>query len=74
MKFNQYDLTDGTFIEKVLNAQPMKFNHVIAVIQETKDLKDLSIENLHGSLILHEQRINRKLEDTAEKDIVEKVL
>ena len=52
----------------------MKFNHVIAVIQETKDLKDLSIENLHGSLILHEQRINRKLEDTAEKDIVEKVL
>ena len=47
---------------------------MVAVIQEMKDLKDLSIENLPGSLILHEQRINEKLEDTLKKDIVEKVL
>ena len=52
----------------------MKFDHVVAVIQETKDLEDLSIEDLHGSLILPEQRINEKLEDTPEKDTVEKAL
>ena len=46
----------------------MKFDHVVAVIQETKDLEDLSIEDLHGSLILHEQRINGQLDDALEKD------
>ena len=45
-----------------------------AVIQEMKDLVNLSIEDLHGSLILHEQRINEKLEDNPEQDTVEKAL
>ena len=74
MKLNQYDFPDRTFIEKILNTPPMKFDHVVAVIEETKVLEDLRIEDLHGSLILYEQRINEKLEDTPEKDIVEKAL
>ena len=74
MKFNQYNLPDRTFVEKVLNSLPMKFDHMVVVIQEIKDLEDLSIKDLHGSLILYEQRINEKLEDTPEKDIVEKAL
>ena len=74
MRLNQYNLSDRTFIEKILNTLPIKFDHVVVVIQEMKDLEDLSIEDLHGSLILHEQRINEKLEDNPEKDIVEKAL
>ena len=57
MKLNQYGFPDRTFVEKVLNTLPMKFDHVVAVIQETKDFEDLSIEDLHGSLILHEQEL-----------------
>ncbi|XP_071933656.1 uncharacterized protein [Coffea arabica] len=63
-KLNQYDLSDRTFVEKILNTLPIKFDHVVAVIHETKDLEDLNIKDLHGSLILHEQRINEKLKDT----------
>ena len=74
MKLNQYDLPDRTFVEKILNTLSMKFDHVITVIQEMKDLEDLSIEDLHGPLILHEQRINGKLKDIPKKNIVEKVL
>ena len=58
MKLNQYNISDRTFIEKILNTLPIKFDHVVVVIQEMKDLEDLSIEDLHGSLILHEQSIN----------------
>ncbi|XP_027181738.1 uncharacterized protein LOC113780119 [Coffea eugenioides] len=36
MKLNYYNLPDRTFVEKVLNTLPMKFDNVVAVIQETK--------------------------------------
>ncbi|XP_071913909.1 uncharacterized protein [Coffea arabica] len=72
MKLNQYNLPDRTFVKQVLNTLPMKFDHVVAVIQETKDLEDLSIEDLRVSLILYEQRINGKLEDIPKKDTIEK--
>lgn len=74
MALNQYQLSAKTFVEKVLYTLPIKFDHVVAVIQETKNLDNLSIEELHGSLILYEQRINEKLDDTPEKDTVEKAL
>ena len=35
-------------------------------------MEDLSIKDLRGSLILHEQRINGKLEDIPKKDTIEK--
>ena len=52
----------------------MKFDHVIAMMQETKDLENLSIENLQGSLILHEQRINEKLKDILDNETIKKTL
>ena len=52
----------------------MKFDHVIVVIQEAKDLSTMTIEELQGSLTLNEQRINKKLEDGAKKEIVQKAL
>ena len=79
---NQYDVLARTFIVKVLNTLSMNFNHIVAVIfnhivdviQEIKIRKILSIEELQESLILYEQRMNKKLENTLEKDIIEKVL
>ena len=71
---NQCDVLARTFIVKVLNTLSMNFNHIVAVIQEIKIGKILSIEELQESLILYEQRMNKKLENTLEKDIIEKVL
>lgn len=74
MELNGHTLSDETFVEKVLNTLPMKFDHIVAVIQETTDLSTLSTEELLGSLILHENRINGKLEESLEKDPTEKAL
>ncbi|KAG6531346.1 hypothetical protein ZIOFF_005151 [Zingiber officinale] len=39
-----------------------------------KDFSKMSIEELHGSLILHERRINERLENSTKKGSTEKVL
>ena len=54
MALNQYDLPVKTYFEKVLNTLPMKFDHIVVVIQEMKILENLSIEDLQALLILHE--------------------
>ena len=36
MEFNQYELLVRTFVEKALNTLPMKFDHMVVVIQEIK--------------------------------------
>ena len=46
IKHNGYDLNDEVLVEKTLNTLPMKFDHVVAVIQKTKDLSTMTIEEL----------------------------
>ena len=74
MEHNAYDLSNEVLAEKALNTLPMKFDHVVAGIQEAKDLSTMTIEELQGQLTLHKQKINEKLEDGAEKETVAKAL
>ena len=57
MARNQYELPVRIFIEKVLKTLTMKFDYVIAVIQKTKNLENLSFKNLQG----HKFYMNKKL-------------
>ncbi|KAG6473560.1 hypothetical protein ZIOFF_067477 [Zingiber officinale] len=74
MELNGYEVEDEMFVEIVLNSLPLKFNYIVAVLQETKDFSKMSIEELHGLLILHESRINERLENSMKNDSTEKVL
>jgi hypothetical protein len=38
---------------------PQKFEHIVVVIEETKDMSRLSIHELMGSLEAHKQRVNQ---------------
>ncbi|XP_019434665.1 PREDICTED: uncharacterized protein LOC109341264 [Lupinus angustifolius] len=50
-------IKDQTIIEKVLRTLTPNFNHIVVAIEESKNLAELKIEELQGSLEAHEQRL-----------------
>ncbi|KAL4312806.1 hypothetical protein GQ457_01G025220 [Hibiscus cannabinus] len=59
-------ISDETIVAKVLRGLTSKFDHVVAAIEESKDLSVLSVDELMGSLQAHESRINRSLKKNEE--------
>jgi len=53
------NISDKRITEKILRSLPQKFEHIVVVIEETKDLSRLSIHELMGSLEAHDQRVNQ---------------
>ncbi|XP_069152067.1 uncharacterized protein [Solanum lycopersicum] len=58
---------DRIIFEKVLRSLNPKFDHVVAAIEESKDLSVFFFDELIGSLQDHEARINRSVEKNEEK-------
>ncbi|KAL4387781.1 hypothetical protein GQ457_09G020880 [Hibiscus cannabinus] len=59
-------ISDEMIIAKVLRSLTLKFDLVVAAIEESKDLLVLFVDELMGSLQAHESRINRSLEKNEE--------
>ncbi|KAL5570423.1 hypothetical protein UlMin_026998 [Ulmus minor] len=56
-RINGEKLEDITIVEKILQSLTAKFNYVVCVIEESKDIDTLSIDELQSSLLVHEQKI-----------------
>ncbi|KAL5568144.1 hypothetical protein UlMin_024719 [Ulmus minor] len=56
-RINGENLEDVTIVEKILQSLTAKFNYVVYVIEESKDIDTLSIDELQSSLVVHEQKI-----------------
>ena len=54
LKSNGESIEDVCVVEKILRSLANKFEHVVVAIEESKDLETLSIEELMGSLQVHE--------------------
>lgn len=53
------DLSEKTVVMKVLRSLTTKFDHVVAAIEDSKDLSNYTFDELMGSLQVHEVRLNR---------------
>lgn len=50
------NISDQHVVEKILISLTNKYENIVAVIEETKDLAKLSVKELMGSLQAHEKR------------------
>ena len=57
MKINGEDVQASTVVSKILRSLTPKFNHVVCAIEESNDIDTMSIDELHGSLLVQEQRM-----------------
>ncbi|PKA55331.1 hypothetical protein AXF42_Ash003969 [Apostasia shenzhenica] len=60
-------ISDETIVTKILRSLSPKFEHVIAVIEESKDLSIYFVDELMSSLLAHEERLNRSRKKNEEK-------
>jgi hypothetical protein len=61
LKRNNEKVDDIRVVEKVLRSLSSKFEHVVVAIEESKDLENLTIEELLGSLQVHEKRMQKNV-------------
>ena len=52
-------IEDKKIIQKILRSLPIKYDHVVAAIEESKDLSKLILLELMGSVEAHEKRMKR---------------
>ncbi|XP_050940564.1 uncharacterized protein LOC127149396 [Cucumis melo] len=51
---------DIIIIEKILRSLTPKFNFVVCAIEESKNIDDLSLDELQSSLLVHEQKLKQQ--------------
>ncbi|KAH1114545.1 hypothetical protein J1N35_007923 [Gossypium stocksii] len=52
-------MEDVTIVEKILHSRISKFDYVVCAIEESKDIDELSLNELQNRLLLHKQKMNR---------------
>src|SRR3984885_7718984 len=67
MRTHGETIEERRILEKILRVLPSKFDAIVTTIEETKDLSNFSVDELHASLITHEQRLSRNENSSLEQ-------
>jgi len=62
LKHNEETLTDAKVVEKILRSLTDDFENVVCAIKESRNIEEMTIDDLEGSLKGHEQRKKKKQE------------
>ena len=52
-------MDDAAIVEKILRSLSPKYDCVVCSIEESKDINELSLDELQSSLLVHEQKMNQ---------------
>ncbi|XP_024977168.1 uncharacterized protein LOC112514793 [Cynara cardunculus var. scolymus] len=63
IKENGEVLTTNSFVAKILRSLTPKFNYVVCSVEESNDLDVMTTDELHGSLLVQEQRMLGRQEE-----------
>ncbi|XP_013639207.1 PREDICTED: uncharacterized protein LOC106344355 [Brassica oleracea var. oleracea] len=55
------DMPDDKIVEKILRTLVERFTYIVCAIGESKDIKDLSVDELQSSLLVHEQNLSKNV-------------
>lgn len=53
------EMTEAKIVEKILRTLVEKFTYVVCAIEESNDIKEMSVDGLQSSLLVHEQNLNK---------------
>ena len=59
MRSHGETIEERRIVEKVLRSLPSRFDVIVTTIEDTKDLSKFNFDELHASLMTHEQRLDR---------------
>jgi gag-polypeptide of LTR copia-type len=74
LKRNREILSEQRVVEKILRSLTDTSKNVVYAIEESKDLTELSVDELAGSLLTHEQIMNIKKKETLDEALQTKVI
>lgn len=63
MQIHGENMTSVTIIEKILLSMTPKFNYVVRSIKQLKEIEELSIDELHGSMLVYKQKFFQEDKD-----------
>ncbi|KAK3007873.1 hypothetical protein RJ639_014795 [Escallonia herrerae] len=72
MKTHGENISDQRIVEKTLISLPEKFDPIVVVIEATKDLSTLSVQEVMASLKSYEQRMAKHTENVVESAFLSK--
>jgi gag-polypeptide of LTR copia-type len=74
LKRNGENLSEQRVVEKILRSLTNTFKNMVRIIEESKKLTELSVDEVAGSLLAHEQKKKLKKKETLEEVLQAKVI